>query len=297
MIKSMTGFASLTRETPEGVIGVTVRTVNHRYLDLQLRLPPLVAHLEPRLRTLTQRKLSRGRVEVSVSLQSWRLAQVEVELNEALLEALTTSFESARTRGLVQGSLTPGDLLRIPQALTIRERQADPESDDARRLGEAVEAAVEQALDELNAMRAREGALLQADLDARQAALGDMVRRAADAAEGGRVALEARLGERVREMAVQFQVEPATIAQEIVRFAARSDISEETVRFDAHLDQWARLVDGIEPCGRKLDFLLQEMHREVNTLGSKADGPGVPELIVAIKAELEKVREQVQNVE
>ena len=110
-------------------------------------------------------------------------------------------------------------------------------------------------------------------------------------------ALRARLADKVRELQADASVEEAVIAQEIVRFANRSDITEETVRFRAHIEHWRALSDAPEPCGRKLDFLLQEMNREINTLGSKAEGPGVPELVVSLKAELEKMREQVQNVE
>ena len=161
----------------------------------------------------------------------------------------------------------------------------------------AVEAALSDAVDQLDGMRVSEGHHLRAELDARRTQLGDLFERAAAAAEAGSTALRARLAERVRELQTDASVEEASIAQEIVRFATRSDITEETVRFRAHIEHWRALSDGPEPCGRKLDFLLQEMNREVNTLGSKAEGPGVPELVVSLKAELEKMREQVQNVE
>jgi uncharacterized protein (TIGR00255 family) len=121
--------------------------------------------------------------------------------------------------------------------------------------------------------------------------------RAAQAAEAGAGTLRARLAERVKELQADASVDENAIVQEIVRFANRSDITEETVRFRAHLEHWRALTEAPEPCGRKLDFLLQEMNREVNTLGSKAEGLGVTELVVALKAELEKMREQVQNVE
>ena len=117
------------------------------------------------------------------------------------------------------------------------------------------------------------------------------------AAERGRVDLEARLHERISEISTEIPIDQAMIAQEIVRAAQRSDISEEVTRFRAHLAHWTALVDGDEPCGRKLDFLLQEMNREINTIGAKADGLGVSELIINAKAELERMREQVQNVE
>jgi len=119
----------------------------------------------------------------------------------------------------------------------------------------------------------------------------------AAAALEGEAGVRARLGARVAELSADLPIDQALVAQEVVRFAARSDISEEVVRFRAHVQQWTGLTDGPEPCGRKLDFLLQEMNREVNTMGSKADGTGVAEAIVDIKAELEKMREQVQNVE
>ena len=156
---------------------------------------------------------------------------------------------------------------------------------------------MEQALADLDAMRVREGDHLRTDLDSRRQLLGDLVTGLEGAASEGRTGVEARLRERVREISAELPVDEGLVAQEIVRAAARSDITEEVTRFRGHLLHWGALSDNAEPCGRKLDFLLQEMNREINTLGSKAEGPGVPELVVALKAELEKMREQVQNVE
>ena len=146
-------------------------------------------------------------------------------------------------------------------------------------------------------MRVREGGYLRADLDARRATLGDLFERAATAADEGMAALRTRLEERVRELRIEALADDTTIAQEIAKFVGRSDITEEVVRFRGHLEHWRALSESPEPCGRKLDFLLQEMNREVNTMGSKADGLRVSELIISAKAELEKMREQVQNVE
>ena len=146
-------------------------------------------------------------------------------------------------------------------------------------------------------MRVREGEHLAADLGARKSALSVFIDGVAHAAESGRHALESRLGERVRELMSITPGDPNAVAQEIVRVAQRSDISEEVTRFKGHLAHWDALSASPEPCGRKLDFLLQEMNREVNTIGAKADGVGVSELIIQAKAELERMREQVQNVE
>jgi uncharacterized protein (TIGR00255 family) len=293
MIKSMTGFASLTHEDEHGVVGVTIRAVNHRYLDVQLRIPSSLSERESDFRGRVQRHVARGRVELSVSMQPRQSPAPFVELNAPFVAALESALSAARQQGLVEGALSPGDLLRLPHAVTIREESAEltPE------LLAAVDCAVEGALQDLDRMRTHEGQHLRADLTARRELLADLVDRLAAAAGEGRVALEARLRDRVQELTADLQVDRAAVAQEIVRAAGRSDISEEVTRFKAHLAHWDTLADSGEPCGRKLDFLLQEMNREINTIGSKADGSAVTELIVTTKAELEKMREQAQNVE
>jgi uncharacterized protein (TIGR00255 family) len=299
MIKSMTGFASLTQDEEAATITVTVRSVNHRFLDLQLRVPPSLAAVETRLRTRVQQRVARGRVEVSVSVQHRRTATLDVELNEPFLQALSAALDRAREQGIIQGAMTPGDLLRFPQALAIKDRTEDPAVAEAQlaAVGVREEEAVAAALDELDGMRVREGDFLRAELDARRQLLGELFERVATAADQGLEALRARLLDRVKELRADSLTDETTIAQEIARFVGRSDITEELVRFRGHLDHWQALSDSPEPCGRKLDFLLQEMNREVNTTGSKAEGPVVSELIVTLKAELEKMREQVQNVE
>jgi uncharacterized protein (TIGR00255 family) len=297
MIKSMTGFTSIAREEERATVVVTIRTLNHRYLDLQLRIPQALAAIEPEVRSLVGQRVARGRVELSVSLQLRQAPAVEVEFNETFGNALSAAIDQARDRGLVTGVLTPGDLLRLPQALTIRERQSAGDETVEKELATRASTAIADALTDLDTMRTHEGDHLRQDLDQRRAAVGGLVERVAVAAEEGRRAMEQRLADRVRELRLEAQPDPAAIAQEIVKVAARSDISEEVTRFRGHVAHWVALSDSAEPCGRKLDFLLQEMNREVNTMGSKADGLRVSELIITAKAELEKMREQVQNVE
>ena len=299
MIKSMTGFASLTEDDETATIAVTIRSVNHRFLDLQLRLPSSLAALESRLRARVQQKIARGRIEVTVSVQQRRAPALDVELNETFLQALDAALNRAREKGFIQGTMTPGDLLRFPQALAIKDRTDDSPVGDEQSgaLNGRVEAAVAAALESLDAMRIREGGFLRAELETRRQLLGDLFDRVALAAEQGLETLRLRLVERVRELRADGLADETTVAQEIARYVGRSDITEEVVRFRGHLEHWRALSDSAEPCGRKLDFLLQEMNREVNTTGSKAEGPVVSELIVTLKAELEKMREQVQNVE
>lgn len=297
MVKSMTGFASLTHEDARATVAITVRTVNHRFLDVQLRVPASLADLEPRLRACVSKRLARGRVEVAITLQPRVTSAPEIDLNEAFTGALTAALDRARERGLVTGALTPGDLLRLPQALTIRERPPGADADLEAQLAKSIESAVEQALADLDAMRAREGEHLGADLAQRLVILGALIERLEQASAQGTVMHQARLTERVHELTAELPVDQVLIAQEIVRAAGRSDITEEVTRFRAHLAHWDALATGPEPCGRKLDFLLQEMNREINTIGAKADGLGIAELIIDGKAELERMKEQVQNVE
>jgi len=295
MIKSMTGFASVSRVHELATIGVTVRSVNHRYLDVQVRVSQLLAAQETELRGLVQRWVARGRVELTVTSRLTTPPMVEVALNEPLVEALSSAVTQAHERGLATGDLTSSDLLRFPQAVIVRERETDEASLVS--IQRAVADTVDSALSELDEMRTREGEYLRADLDTKRATVADLVERLATSAESGEAGLVARLTARVEELRAQSQVDETAVAQEVVRFAARSDVSEELTRLRGHLAHWSALTASPEPCGRKLDFLLQEMNREVNTLGAKIEGAGASVLIVAAKAELEKLREQTQNVE
>jgi len=296
MITSMTGFAAVTREEEKATVTATIRSVNHRHLDLQLRMPQSLGGLEAEVRALVARTIVRGRLELSVSVQSRQPPELEVEFNESFARALEVALDQARERNLITGNLTPGELLRVPQAISIRERPGDDEV-VAGMIAAQTREAIVAALADLQKMRATEGEHLRADLDQRRSLVADMVERVAVAADDGRIALEQRLAERVQQVREDLQADETAVAQEIVKWAARSDISEEVARFRGHVSHWQTLADAAEPCGRKLDFLLQEMNREVNTMGSKADGLRVSELIISAKAELEKMREQVQNVE
>ena len=293
----MTGFASITREDDRATIAVTMRSVNHRYLDLQLRVPQSLAAIESDVRALVGKYVARGRVEVGLSFQLRQVPGVDVEFNETFGAALEKALDQARSRGLVTGALTPGDLLRLPQALTIRERPIEADEAAQEEIAARARAVVGEALADLDAMRAREGRP-PADRPGSAPRLCRRPRRTRGRGRRRRTGGDGGPAPRaVRELREELQADETAVAQEIVRSAARSDISEEVSRFRAHISHWVTLSDSAEPCGRKLDFLLQEMNREVNTMGSKADGLRVSELIIAAKAELEKMREQVQNVE
>ena len=297
MIRSMPGFASIEAEHPKVALRVTLRSVNHRHLDLQIRLPSSMLSLESELRGLVQGRLSRGRVELVVVAEFTQADNVAVEVNESLVAALATAFERAKAGGLSIGGITAGDLLRLPNAITVRDRSDDSNGTTQPEVGEAVRAAVTRALDDLTVMRDREGEHLGADLASRCAVVSGLVERLVESAARGQSGLEARLVERIQQMTVEPELDKTLVAQEVVKFAARSDISEEIARLRGHVAHWQTITDDHNACGRRLDFLLQEMNREVNTIGSKAEGLEVSQLVIAAKAELERLREQVQNVE
>ena len=292
----MTGFASVSREADGQKVGVTAKSVNHRFLDLAIKAPNALSAIDGRLRNIVQLRLTRGRVEISISLDLATQPEIKVTLNERVLEQVSIAIEDARRRGLVTGALTVSDLLRLPQALTV-----STESTGALAIPESalnlVEQTVAEAIDALAVMRSTEGGFLRKDLEQRMQVLRNLVDLIEEAALAAQASLEARLRARLAELPSDLVADAAAASQEVVRFVSRSDIDEEMTRLRGHFSHWTALVDGEEPCGRKLDFLVQEMNREVNTVGSKAEGTRVPELVVSAKAELERVKEQVANVE
>jgi len=290
----MTGFASVSREADGVSAGVTIKSVNHRFLDIQIKAPSSLAGLEGRIKTLLQQRLTRGRIEVALSCDDTTEPQRVVTLNEALVVQVNAVVDAAREKGLVSGALTASDLLRIPHAIEIRLAPPEDVPDTA---ATVVDAAVGDAIEALVVMRETEGQFLAADLDRRLHTLSVFVDAVEAGAAAGQTAMELRLRERLAAMPSDLQLDPVSVSQEVVRFVARSDVHEEISRMRGHVEHWRGLADGLEPCGRKLDFLVQEMNREINTIGSKAEGLAVTELVVSAKAELERVKEQVQNVE
>ncbi|HTU99462.1 MAG TPA: YicC/YloC family endoribonuclease [Luteitalea sp.] len=294
MTTSMTGFGAATRETEDLAVSVSLRAVNHRHLDVQFRLPQSLQHLEPAFRTTIQQAVARGRLECTMTLHERVDPVPVVEIDQALVEAVGRAMEVVRSSGLVAGPLLPGDVLRLPQVLKVREERPDI---DAERLTATVVGVLEEGLAALNEMRRREGEFLATELEERRRALLTLVDSLEEASLEAAGAVQQRLLQRVAELRLDPQVDEALVAAEVVKFVARSEIREELVRLRAHLAHWVELVADDEPVGRKLDFLLQEMNREVNTIGSKAEGSRASALVVTAKAELEKMREQVQNVE
>ena len=298
MIRSMTGFAALSREANGDKVSVTIKSVNHRFLDVLLKAPQILGPMEARLRSLIQHRVTRGRIEVQIGVDVTTTPARDVVLDETLLARVTQLLSDVRARGLIVGELTASDVLRIPQVLDVRVKSPDAGSAAVPAgVTSLVDVVVGEALDALVAMRETEGRFLRTDLDARLVTLSGFVDSLERVAHEVQQNLEGRLRDRLAELPPDIQGDPAMMAQEVVRFVARSDVDEEIVRMRGHAEHWRALASGPEPCGRKLDFLVQEMNREINTIGSKVEGARATELVIAAKAELERLREQVQNVE
>jgi uncharacterized protein (TIGR00255 family) len=297
VIRSMTGFAAVSREESGEKVNVTVKSVNHRFLDVQVRAPQSLAALEGRVRAVLQQALTRGRIELALSIDVTAAPPRDVVLDEGLLDRIAQTLEAARARGLVTGTLTVSDVLRLPQVLDIRPRNDAGAASVPESLAVLLDVVVRDAVDALIVMRETEGRFIEVDLSSRLATIAGFVSDLERLAQEGQRQLETKLRERLAALPIDTAADPSALAQEVVRFVARSDVDEEIVRMRGHVDHWRRLVAGPEPCGRKLDFLLQEMNREINTIGSKVESGKATEVVIAAKAELERIREQVQNVE
>jgi len=288
----MKGFGAGEITTAAGRYGVEMRSVNHRFCEVVICMPRDLSPLEDRVRTIVQGRVLRGRIDVAIVRDDYGRRPRTVKTDVDLAKAYVTALDGLRQALPVAGSVDLSLLLSLPDLVKIEEEKEDVEAS-----WPAVESGVGAALDRLLAMREAEGARLGADLVAR---LSRMERTAeAIAARAPQVVEDyhARLGRRVQELAGGVAVDPGRLATEGALFADRSDITEELPRFRSHLVQFRTPLPGSGAIGRTLEFIVQEMGRETNTIGSKANDLEITRHVIAIKGELESLREQIQNVE
>lgn len=291
----MTGFARVRKTLGESEVVATVKSVNHRGLDVHFRMPAELDAFESALRAAVKRYVIRGHVQLQMKYASTH-DSAPAEVNQALLETYMTTFHRLSA---VHGLRAQPDLnlaLQIPGMFV----QADSEPDAE--LERLLVAAVEEALGKLNEFREREGAEIAADMRARNAAVLRCARQMEELRSGALAEFQARLNERLGELLKSVDLEPQRLAQEVAYLVDRSDISEELTRLKVHAVQLDDLLSGGGEVGKKLDFLLQEMHRETNTILSKSTGVGdtgleITDLGLTVKAEIEKIREQGLNLE
>jgi len=296
MIRSMTGFGRASFSIGDVAFDVEARSVNHRHLDLRIRLPRLLSALEPAVREGIQGRLSRGKVDLGVSTPDGgaRLQRIEID-RDAAREYARFAAELRESEGLA-GPLSVDALLGLPGVAGFAERELPREELETGLLG-AVGAAVEA----LDAMRASEGAALERDLLARLERVTEISRSLETRSGAVREAARERLRKRAEQLNLETGIlDEARLHQEIVIAADRLDITEELVRLRSHADQFREIVAtgaSGHPVGRRLDFLMQEFAREANTIGSKGNDSPVAHQVVELKTELERMREQVQNIE
>lgn len=297
---SMTGYAQARVETTDLALRVNVKSVNHRFLDLKMRMPEGLEQYEPRLRQVVRDRIHRGHVEIQVIAEPRTAATVQV--NQELVKAYLRAAEALRQETRAAADVDVVALLRLPGVISGL-GVATPQSEESQeQLGRALEDCLRDALGKLDEMRRAEGAHLIEELRAHLAKIEAEADQVRVLAEALRPAFAKRLDARLKELLSGASLEPARLAQEAAILAERSDISEELQRLRSHVSQFGNLLGGAGEMGKKLDFLLQEMHREANTLLSKTPGVDTEALAITglaleIKSDIEKLREQVQNIE
>lgn len=297
---SMTGYAQARADTVDLALRVSVKSVNHRFLDLKMRIPEGLELYETRLRQVVRERIHRGHVEIQVNAEPRTAATIQV--NQELVKAYMRAAEALRQETRAAADVDVVALLRLPGVIS-GSGVATPESEESQELlGRALEDCLREALAKLDDMRRVEGAHLVEELHKRLAKIEGEADQVRALSETLRPAFARRLETRLKELLSGVSLEPARLAQEAALLAERSDISEELQRLRSHVAQFATLLRGAGEMGKKLDFLLQEMHREANTLLSKTPGVDTEALAITglaleIKADIEKLREQVQNIE
>lgn len=299
MILSMTGFGSGRAEASNASISVEAKTVNHRYLDLHVRLPSEFQSLEPVVRKAVSSKLRRGRIDIFVKIERTR-PEVRIDADPVLIAAYVDLVRDLQSKFPISGELSVEAISKLPGAIQVVGGDPTPEEQDA--LARGLESATSDALDEVRQMRAREGEALFADLTARL----DTIRRNLNTIRQASTLLldhyRQVLSNRIAELAPTLSVDSNRLEVEVLIHAEKSDIAEEMTRLESHLDQFGGVLETDAEAGKRLDFLLQEMNREVSTILSKTSGlnqTGRPigEAGIDIKVEIDKLREQVQNIE
>jgi len=293
-MKSMTGFGRGAASGDGFAVGVEIKTVNNRYLDVHLRGPQELNSLEMEIRKRVKARLSRGRVDLNISFDRTG-SEASYEINQPVVTAYVDALRELQHQFNLGGEIDVTSIARLPGALSA------PRDEMNQDMVAGIEAAVDQALDSLEQMRMAEGAALAGEMRSRLSRIEAAIPTIEGAAAGLTEAYRQRLHKRITELLARegqtIEVDTGRLAQEVAYLADRSDITEELARLRSHVDQFREAIDLQDEVGKRLDFLLQEFNREANTVLSKSTEIPIKEAALAIKAEVEKLREQVQNVE
>ena len=292
MVLSMTGYGRAGALLHGRDIKVELRSVNARFLEYSDRLPRSCAFLQDKLKKLVAARVSRGKVELNLSIQAVTAADTVVTVNWPLAQGYRDALRDLAQRMELPDDLTAGMVARFPDVLA---QTAAPANEDE--LWQDVQAVAQQALDAFVAMRAAEGEKLKADIENRLTAVESLVGQIEQQSAGRVQAYSEKLYARLQELLGDRNIDEGRLVTEAAIFADKTAIDEETVRLHSHVAQYREILTLDEPIGRKLDFLTQELNREANTIGSKCQDVAVTRLVVELKSEIEKIREQIQNIE
>jgi uncharacterized protein (TIGR00255 family) len=288
----MTGYGSAEVERDGQRLTAEIRSVNHRFFEVSIRAPKLVSLFEDQIRQVIQERFSRGKIMLSITWSGAGESGEVLKVNEPVVDRYVKLLEELRGRYRLDGGLSLETLATLPDVFTWEHTALTDEE-----TWTLIENLVARACDNMNGMKAREGSALARDLEGRLKIIRDELDKVSSRAPLRPPEARERLMGRVQSLLGDVEMDPIRIAQEVALMADRLDCTEECVRLAAHIDQFRALIEGGELAGRKLNFLLQEMNREANTIGSKANDVEIAHGVVVIKEELERLREQVQNVE
>ncbi len=292
MVLSMTGYGRAGALLHGRDIKVELRSVNARFFEYSSRLPRSCAFLEDKLKKLVAAKVSRGKVELSLSIQTVTAADTVVSVNWSLAQGYRAALDSLIEKMELKNDVTAGMIARFPEVLT---QTAAPTNEDE--LWQDVQSVALQAVDAFVAMRAVEGEKLKADVAGRLDTIEELVAKIEQGSAGRVQAYSDKLYARLQELLGDRNIDESRLVTEAALFADKTAIDEETVRLHSHVAQYREILALDEPVGRKLDFLTQELNRESNTIGSKCQDVAITRLVVELKSEIEKIREQIQNIE
>ena len=292
LIKSMTGYGRAVETVNSREFTVELRSVNNRYLDCTVKLPRSVSFAEEAVKQAVKASISRGKVDVYITIRSENGADAKVTLNTAMVEGYLAAMEQMAEKYPVKNDISVSLLSRMPEVFSVEK----PEVDEEQLLADLM-SVVNKALEGYDAMRAREGQALENDLRSRGATIEGLVSQVEAGNAQTVIDYRARLEAKLREVLASTTIDEGRILTEAAIFADKVAVDEETVRLRSHLQQMYSMLTTGGAVGRKLDFLLQEMNREANTIGSKCTDVRLARIVVDIKAELEKIREQTQNIE
>ena len=292
MIKSMTGYGS-AKGTVEGLeITVELKSVNNRYLDTSVRLPRSFLFAEEAIKSAVQSHISRGKVDVFISVDSSAAGDMTVKVNEPLLKGYIEAIRHISEEYSLANDMTALSVSRFPDVLSVEKKDLDAEAISA-----GICAIAEEALRDFDAMRQREGAKLRDDVLSRLETIDRLVSVVETEAPKTVDEYRKRLEQKMQEVLGATGIDENRILAEAAIFADHIAVDEETVRLRSHMSQLTTMINGNSPTGRKIDFLIQEFNREANTIGSKCQNSQIAHVVVDLKSEIEKIREQIQNIE